>query len=353
MQVFKRMTLLIFIWMLCISVLFVTYAQANTNSIQTIQKELEQKEQEKQTVNKEMDEVQKEIDSLNSYISKNKKAMESTQDRIDATNILIEQKKEEIVVLEDNILGRKEVMKKRVVALQNDSNLSFMVNVLIESKSIADLIDRASAVSTIINADKNILGTLQEDLAKIEDDKKEIDKQQQILAGEQMILDQQQQELDQNLQKRHETLSAIQAKYNQIDKEMSGFESQIKAAQEQIRKEQDGVRVRTVANNSPNPSEPAGKGVELYVTATAYSPEESGTYTSLGYNIKENPNMKLIAVDPSVIPLGSRVWVEGYGEAIAGDVGSAIRGHKIDVLMPTKAAALSWGRRTVKIIILN
>ena len=46
--------------------------------------------------------------------------------------------------------------------------------------------------------------------------------------------------------------------------------------------------------------------------------------------------MKLIAVDPSVIPLGSKVWVEGYGVAIAGDTGGAIKGNKIDVLMPIK-----------------
>ena len=63
--------------------------------------------------------------------------------------------------------------------------------------------------------------------------------------------------------------------------------------------------------------------------------------------------MKLIAVDPSVIPLGSRVWVEGYGEAIAGDTGGAIKGHKIDVLMPSDADARNWGRKTVKIVILN
>ena len=46
--------------------------------------------------------------------------------------------------------------------------------------------------------------------------------------------------------------------------------------------------------------------------------------------------MKLIAVDPSVIPLGSKVWVEGYGVAIAGDTGGAIKGNKIDVLMRIK-----------------
>ena len=63
--------------------------------------------------------------------------------------------------------------------------------------------------------------------------------------------------------------------------------------------------------------------------------------------------MKLIAVDPSVIPLGSKVWVEGYGEAIAGDTGGAIKGHKIDVLMSSGAQARAWGRKTVKVIILN
>jgi len=95
-------------------------------------------------------------------------------------------------------------------------------------------------------------------------------------------------------------------------------------------------------------------GKELYVTATAYSHEESRTgMTARGYNIKANPHMKLIAVDPSVIPLGSRVWVEGYGEAVAGDTGGAIKGHKIDVLMPSGADARNWGRKTVKIVILN
>lgn len=73
----------------------------------------------------------------------------------------------------------------------------------------------------------------------------------------------------------------------------------------------------------------------------------------MGYNVRQNPNMKLIAVDPAVIPLGSRVWVEGYGEAIAGDTGGAIKGHKIDVLVPSNAQARLWGRKTVKVIILN
>lgn len=94
---------------------------------------------------------------------------------------------------------------------------------------------------------------------------------------------------------------------------------------------------------------------EMYVTATAYSPYDAGMsgITATGINIRKNPNMKMIAVDPNVIPLGSKVWVEGYGTAIAGDTGGAIKGRKIDLLMPTKDDCFDFGRRTVKIRILD
>ncbi|KXY35745.1 cell wall-binding protein EntC [Bacillus sp. FSL K6-0067] len=100
---------------------------------------------------------------------------------------------------------------------------------------------------------------------------------------------------------------------------------------------------------------------ELRVVATAYTadPLENGykagdqVKSALGHNLTANPNMKLIAVDPSVIPLGSKVWVEGYGVAIAGDTGGAIKGNKIDVLMPDKGTSSNWGRKTVTVKVLN
>ena len=52
-----------------------------------------------------------------------------------------------------------------------------------------------------------------------------------------------------------------------------------------------------------------------------------------------------IAVDPAVIPLGRRVWVQGYGWGHADDTGSAIRGRHIDVWMATCTATLRWGAR--------
>lgn len=85
---------------------------------------------------------------------------------------------------------------------------------------------------------------------------------------------------------------------------------------------------------------------------TAYCDGCSGT-TANGTDLRANPNLKVIAVDPRVIPLGTKVWVEGYGEAVAADTGGAIKGNKIDVFIPNKAGAYEWGRRTVTIKILN
>lgn len=112
--------------------------------------------------------------------------------------------------------------------------------------------------------------------------------------------------------------------------------------------------------SGPTPSKgtnaPGGDGKVMIMEATGYGADCRGCsgITATGINVKKNPNIKVISVDPRVIPLGSRVWVEGYGEAIAGDTGGAIKGNRIDVLLPSEAyAAKHWGRRTVKVKILN
>ncbi|EMI9090521.1 MULTISPECIES: cell wall-binding protein EntD [Bacillus] len=110
---------------------------------------------------------------------------------------------------------------------------------------------------------------------------------------------------------------------------------------------------------STETSAPAG-GREITVEATAYTadPSENGTHggrvlTAMGHDLTANPNMKVIAVDPKVIPLGSKVWVEGYGEAIAGDTGGAIKGNRIDVLVGSDGSANSWGRKSVKVKVIK
>jgi 3D (Asp-Asp-Asp) domain-containing protein len=80
----------------------------------------------------------------------------------------------------------------------------------------------------------------------------------------------------------------------------------------------------------------------LTVTATGYSlPGHTATGLPVGPGV--------VAVDPSVIPLGARMTIPGYGEGVAADTGSAVQGYTIDLWFPTLADALAWGRRTVTI----
>jgi 3D (Asp-Asp-Asp) domain-containing protein/LysM repeat protein len=124
------------------------------------------------------------------------------------------------------------------------------------------------------------------------------------------------------------------------------------------------------AENTPKPAEqvtkentpavkpavkPTSTSREITVKATAYTASCGGCsgITATGINIKANPNAKVISVDPSVIPLGSKVYVEGYGEAIAADTGGAIKGNRIDVFIPSHQDAINFGTKQLKVKILN
>ncbi|WP_242212823.1 SH3 domain-containing protein [Bacillus cereus group sp. BfR-BA-01383] len=156
------------------------------------------------------------------------------------------------------------------------------------------------------------------------------------------------------------------AKEQEIAKEK---EQEIAKAKEQEiakTKEQELAKAKEEANAkeatktqevSKNNAQSAKREITVVATAYTADPSENGTYggrvlTAMGHDLTKNPNMRIIAVDPKVIPLGSKVWVENYGEAIAGDTGSAIKGNRIDVLMGSKSKAMNWGRQTVKVKIL-
>ncbi|HZJ84128.1 MAG TPA: 3D domain-containing protein [Syntrophomonadaceae bacterium] len=85
----------------------------------------------------------------------------------------------------------------------------------------------------------------------------------------------------------------------------------------------------------------------MMVQASAY------TYTGNRTATGKNPAVGMVAVDPSVIPLGSQLYIEGYGYAVAADTGGSIKGARVDLFMEDRAQCLGWGRRNVKLYILQ
>jgi len=153
------------------------------------------------------------------------------------------------------------------------------------------------------------------------------------------------------------------APVEKVSTETTSEEAKAEPAKEEANTQEKAEPAKEEANTQEK-AEPAkeqtetqekAEGKTISVTATAYTANCGGCsgVTATGVDLNSNPNAKVIAVDPNVIPLGSKVYVEGYGYATAADTGGAIKGNKIDVHMATNQEALNWGNRTVNVTIVD
>jgi len=95
-------------------------------------------------------------------------------------------------------------------------------------------------------------------------------------------------------------------------------------------------------------------------TATSYAPSAGGINIWKPLNASRSyvprtstgsiPCREIFATDPNIIPLGSKMWVEGYGYGVAGDTGGAIIGNRVDVFAETYTEAMEWGKRSMRVI---
>jgi 3D (Asp-Asp-Asp) domain-containing protein len=148
---------------------------------------------------------------------------------------------------------------------------------------------------------------------------------------------------------RRATVASIRNRAGVTRARVTAIEARAKAAQRASariqRKSVPPRAARVDVPSAPVAPAPAAPGTRaLVVDAVAYHlPGTTASGLPVGVGV--------IAVDPTVIPLGTRVFVPGYGAAVAADVGSAIKGNIIDLWMPSTAAARAWGRRTVTITV--
>ena len=117
----------------------------------------------------------------------------------------------------------------------------------------------------------------------------------------------------------------------------------------------DDEAVESASTSESSSSADTSGGESMTVEATAYTADCAGCsgITATGVNLNTNRYAKVIAVDPDVIPLGSEVQIEGMGTYTAADTGGAINGNRIDVHVPSKSEAYSFGRRSVEVTVVD
>jgi 3D (Asp-Asp-Asp) domain-containing protein/septal ring factor EnvC (AmiA/AmiB activator) len=138
-------------------------------------------------------------------------------------------------------------------------------------------------------------------------------------------------------------LDSLAAKRRLTEQQLSALEAEVQAADMRTA----SLPAASVSQSDASPElasvPPVAVGARsITVSATGYS---LGGSTATGLPV----GWGVAAVDPSVIPLGTRMTVPGYGDAIAADTGGSVVGATIDLWFPTTVQAMAWGRRIVTI----
>lgn len=365
----------------------IVFADPNSSDTQAIQEnkvKYEQLDDETMELDAEIGKLNIEIDNLNNQLAKNNSEIEDTENEIITINHKIEEAKLEIEETQKTIDGRVRSMYKSNMATD-------MIVYLVTSENIFDMLDRVQAISRIISVDKQMIIEINEKKETLDKNAKEIEKKQSDLKKLKKLIEsslgkvnnkkeEQQKLLDDLNSRKDEIMSIIEANEEKL---ISHPLSIINSDSASISEVQDAVNTlqymlpqlnsdyviglandaialgneKIALSETPPPTSNSlgdvsnSNNLATYsMTATAYT---GNGFTATGLKPVRDPNgLSTIAVDPSVIPLGSKVHVEGYGYAIASDTGGAIKGNKIDLYMNSEAECLSFGRRTVTVTII-
>lgn len=292
----------------------------------------------KQAVKSEVKETQREIEENLSEASEITLALEKLEKEIEEQELSIEATEEEIEEQEVLVEERYNYTAEQLKTMQIDEVNQKIVIGLFQSESLADFINRLYTVSVLTSASEDLLVEAHEENEKLNDMKEKLVLRSEELNEKKENVIEQKDVLDEKLSELKSSLAASQSELDKLNAS-EAKKSQTKSAK--------------ITTKSSNQASGKNKGSWMNFQSTGYSTQQRGlsSHTAMGINLLVNP--RVIAVDPSQIPLGSLVEVEGMGVYIAGDTGGAIKGRIIDVHFPTVSQALSWGRRNVRIRVLD
>lgn len=332
-------------------------------------------------------------DKLSEVNAKNAELELVEQEMVTLENT-VEETGKEIAAQEEIVEERLEQAKDRLKTIQTTEVNQNTVLSLIESESVTDFLNRAYVLMTLQSAGNDQVDMAQEAAEELEALKEEQAAEIAELKEQSQLAQEQKEELNKEVASLQQTMDENKALLDQLDKERATEETRL-AEEERLAKEkaeaekaaveaekvnnEKVVATQTVSTEKTAPSttkvavkeenpvsnkkteekpEPAktensSSSKTIVVSATGYSTQQAGLSTHTATGIDLRVNSRVIAVDPSVIPLGSKVEIPGYGVFIAGDTGGAIKGNKIDIHFSTVQQALSWGRRTITIKILD
>lgn len=206
------------------------------SQINTQNDTLHKQQQERDELQKQMNDLNKTIQGLDKSVQENASKLDETTKKVADTQQLIETKNKDIAELQTKIAKREELLRKRLVALQEQPNTNVVTEVLVNSKNIADLVDRLNSVSKILASDEDIMKTQQEDQTNVKKDVETVKTKQKELKEAQAQIETAKKELDTEKAKKETAVNDLSGKMDTVVNTMTSTESQLKELEQQALK---------------------------------------------------------------------------------------------------------------------
>lgn len=203
------------------------------SQINTQNDTLHKQQQERDELQKQMNDLNKTIQGLDKSVQENAAKLDETTKKVADTEQLIEKKNKDIAELQTKIAKREELLRKRLVALQEQPNTNVVTEVLVNSKNVADLVDRLTSVSKILESDEDIMKTQQEDQANVKKDVETVKTKQKELKEAQAQIETAKKELDAEKAKKATAVNDLSGKMDTVVTSMTSTESQLKDLEKQ------------------------------------------------------------------------------------------------------------------------
>ncbi|MCC2373629.1 C40 family peptidase [Bacillus cereus group sp. MYBK222-1] len=206
------------------------------SQINTQNDTLHKQQQERDELQKQMNDLNKTIQGLDKSVQENAAKLDETTKKVADTEQLIEKKNKDIAELQTKIAKREELLRKRLVALQEQPNTNVVTEVLVNSKNLADLVDRLNSVSKILESDEDIMKTQQEDQANVKKDVETVKTKQKELKEAQAQIETAKKELDVEKAKKAAAVNDLSGKMDTVVTSMTSTEEQLKELEQQALK---------------------------------------------------------------------------------------------------------------------
>lgn len=243
-----------------------------------------------------------------------------------------------IVEIQDEIEEKKQVVSKKRKALLLRLRKIYIngrtskLELLLTCDNISDFLAGAEMIERVTQDDSQLLA----------ETKREEEKLETLVST-----------LRQKKEQIEEKKSEMKDRKMALEKSKANRESLLAGAGGQRQTlEQKATAVKSKFAELGPSQPPLREGAKvMFMMATGYSPQEPGLSDATASGLKAQRGV--VAVDPRVIPLGTRLYIEGYGSAIAADTGSAIKGNRIDLCFDTLEEVKNYGKRKVRVEILD